>query len=83
MQVARNFFLSRKKTYVRKLIEILLALRIERDLSKREILELYLNKIYMGHRGYGAGAAAQGTVADRSPRSPTLSLTAIERALQV
>ena len=59
MQVARNFFLSRKKTYIRKLNEILLALRIERDLSKREILELYLNKIYMGHRAYGAGAAAQ------------------------
>ena len=59
MQVARNFFLSRKKTYTRKLNEILLALRIEKDLTKQEILELYLNKIYMGHRAYGAGAAAQ------------------------
>ncbi|MCU7921959.1 MAG: penicillin-binding protein 1A [Candidatus Thiodiazotropha sp. (ex Dulcina madagascariensis)] len=58
MQVARNFFLSRKKTYTRKLNEILLALKIERMLSKEEILELYLNKIYLGHRAYGVGAAA-------------------------
>ncbi len=46
MQVARNFFLSREKTYLRKLTEIFLALKIERYLSKQEILELYLNKIY-------------------------------------
>ncbi len=59
MQVARNFFLSREKTYVRKLSEILLALKIERELSKDEILELYLNKIFLGHRAYGVGAAAQ------------------------
>lgn len=59
MQVARNFFLSREKTYLRKLTEILLALKIERDLSKPEILELYLNKIYLGQRAYGVGAAAQ------------------------
>jgi penicillin-binding protein 1A len=59
MQVARNFFLSREKTYVRKLNEILLALKIERELSKDEILELYLNKIFLGHRAYGVGAAAQ------------------------
>ncbi len=68
MQVARNFFLSRKKTYTRKLNEILLALKIEQDLSKQEILELYLNKIYLGHRAYGVGAAAQiyyGTGVDR------------------
>ncbi|MES9944979.1 MAG: penicillin-binding protein 1A [Candidatus Thiodiazotropha sp.] len=58
MQVARNFFLSRKKTYTRKLNEIFLALKIERMLSKEEILELYLNKIYLGHRSYGVGAAA-------------------------
>lgn len=58
MQVARNFFLSRKKTYTRKLNEIFLALKIERLLSKHEILELYLNKIYLGHRSYGVGAAA-------------------------
>ena len=59
MQVARNFFLSPEKTFVRKLTEILLALRIESELSKNEILELYLNKIYLGHRAYGVGAAAQ------------------------
>jgi penicillin-binding protein 1A len=58
MQVARNFFLSSKKTYTRKLNEIFLALKIERMLSKEEILELYLNKIYLGHRSYGVGAAA-------------------------
>jgi len=59
MQVARNFFLSREKTFRRKLNEILLALQIEHDLSKQEILELYLNKIYLGSRAYGVGAAAQ------------------------
>ncbi|MGD8311412.1 MAG: penicillin-binding protein 1A [Gammaproteobacteria bacterium] len=59
MQVARNFFLSREKTYLRKLTEILLALKIERALSKQEILELYLNKIYLGHRAYGVQAASQ------------------------
>ena len=59
MQVARNFYLSRKKTYTRKLSEIFLALRIEKELSKQEILELYLNKIYLGHRSYGVGAAAR------------------------
>lgn len=59
MQVARNFFLSREKTYIRKVKEIFLSLRIERDLSKDRILELYLNKIYLGSRAYGVGAAAQ------------------------
>lgn len=59
MQVARNFFLSREKTYLRKINEILLALQIERELSKHDILELYLNKIYLGNRAYGVAAAAQ------------------------
>ncbi|MCG6968301.1 MAG: penicillin-binding protein 1A [Gammaproteobacteria bacterium] len=59
MQVARNFFLSREKTYLRKLNEILLALKIERALTKLEILELYINKIYLGNRSYGFGAASQ------------------------
>ena len=59
MQVARNFFLSAEKTYLRKLTEIFLALKIERYLSKQEILELYLNKIYFGQRAYGVGAAAE------------------------
>ena len=59
MQVARNFFLTREKTYMRKLNEIFLAIKIEKELSKSEILELYLNKIYLGQRAYGVGAAAQ------------------------
>ena len=59
MQVARNFFLSREKTYLRKLNEILLALKIEREFTKDEILELYVNKIFLGQRAYGVGAAAQ------------------------
>ena len=59
MQVARNFFLTPEKTYERKLKEIVLAVIIERELSKEEILELYLNKIFLGHRAYGVGAAAR------------------------
>ncbi len=59
MQVARNFFLSSEKTYLRKVNEIFLAFKIEHELTKEEILELYLNKIYLGHRSYGIGAAAQ------------------------
>ena len=59
MQVARNFFLSPEKTYERKLKEVVLACVIERELSKDDILELYLNKIFLGHRAYGVGAAAQ------------------------
>ncbi len=59
MQLARNFYLSSKRTYTRKIREIFLAMHIERELSKQEILQLYLNKIYLGHRAYGVGAAAQ------------------------
>jgi penicillin-binding protein 1A len=58
MQVARNFFLSRKKTFLRKFNEILLAIKIDRELSKEKILELYLNRVYLGNRAYGVGAAA-------------------------
>jgi penicillin-binding protein 1A len=57
-QVARNFFLSPEKLYSRKLTEIFIALRIEHELSKDQILELYLNKMFLGHRSYGVGAAA-------------------------
>ncbi|MDR5611763.1 MAG: transglycosylase domain-containing protein, partial [Arsenophonus sp.] len=57
-QLARNFFLSREKTLMRKVKEVFLAIRIEQLLSKDEILELYLNKIYLGNRAYGVGAAA-------------------------
>ncbi len=56
--LARNFFLTLEKTYTRKIREIFLALRIEREFSKDEILELFLNKILLGHRAYGVGAAA-------------------------
>ena len=59
MQVARNFFLTHKKTYTRKINEILLALKIDKELSKDKILELYLNKIYFGNRAYGVAAAAE------------------------
>ncbi|WBV67366.1 penicillin-binding protein 1A [Legionella pneumophila] len=58
MQVARNFFLSRKKTFLRKFNEIMLAIKIDRELSKEKILELYLNRVYLGNRAYGVGAAA-------------------------
>jgi penicillin-binding protein 1A len=59
MQVARNYYLTRKRTFTRKIREIFLALHIEQELSKEKILELYLNKIYLGHRSYGIQAAAQ------------------------
>ncbi len=59
MQVAKNFFLSREQTFSRKLTEILLALQIERSLSKDEIFNLYVNKIYLGKRAYGIVAAAK------------------------
>ena len=58
MQVARNFYLSSEKTFTRKIYEILLAMEIERQLTKEQILELYLNKIYLGKRAYGFGSAA-------------------------
>ena len=58
-QVARRFFLSSEFSVTRKVREIFLAIRIERELSKDEILELYLNKEFLGHRAYGVGAAAQ------------------------
>ena len=59
MQVARNFFLSSEKTLTRKLYEALLAFKIENNLSKDEILEVYINQIYLGQRAYGFAAAAQ------------------------
>lgn len=58
MQVARNFFLSREQRFVRKFNEILLSLQIEQELSKDDILELYINKIFLGNRAYGFQAAA-------------------------
>ena len=58
MQVARNFYLTRDQTYSRKIKEIFLAIRLEQVLTKEEILSLYLNKIFLGHRAYGFAAAA-------------------------
>ncbi|WP_137223540.1 penicillin-binding protein 1A [Shewanella sp. MEBiC00475] len=58
-QVARGFFLSNEKTYIRKVKEIFLALKIEKALSKQEILTLYLNRSFLGNRAYGVGAASQ------------------------
>ncbi|MBL8361137.1 MAG: penicillin-binding protein 1A [Rubrivivax sp.] len=59
MQVARNFYLSTEKTFTRKIYEILLALKIERLLTKNQILELYMNQIFLGQRASGFAAAAQ------------------------
>lgn len=59
MQVARNFFLSKEKTLTRKFNEMLLAFKIEANLSKDQILQLYINQIYLGQRAYGFAAAAQ------------------------
>jgi penicillin-binding protein 1A len=59
MQVARNFFLTRERTFTRKFSEALLAIKIEHNLSKDKILELYINQIYLGQRAYGFEAAAR------------------------
>ncbi|MBI4986307.1 MAG: penicillin-binding protein 1A, partial [Rhodocyclales bacterium] len=59
MQVARNFFLSTEKTLTRKIYEVLLSFKIEHNLSKDEILQVYINQIYLGQRAYGFSAAAQ------------------------
>ena len=76
MQVARNFYLSREKTFTRKFNEIFLSLKIEQELTKQEILELYLNKIYMGNRAYGVGAAAM-VYYGKTPDQLTLPQTAM------
>jgi penicillin-binding protein 1A len=59
MQVARNFYLSTEKTFTRKIYEILLALKIESQLSKDQILEIYMNQIYLGQRAYGFASASE------------------------
>lgn len=59
MQVARNYFLSLERTFMRKFNEILLAIGIERRLTKEEIFELYVNRVFLGHRAYGFEAASQ------------------------
>jgi penicillin-binding protein 1A len=71
MQLARNFFLSNERSYTRKIYEALLALKIERSLTKEQILEIYLNQIFLGQRAYGFASAAQvyygKTLAQLSP----------------
>ncbi len=59
MQVARNFFLSNEKTFSRKIYEVMLAWKIEKNLSKDKILELYMNQIFLGQRAYGFSSAAR------------------------
>jgi penicillin-binding protein 1A len=59
MQLARNFYLSSEKSYTRKIYEVLLAYKIESQLSKEQILEVYMNQIYLGQRAYGFGAASE------------------------
>ena len=59
MQVARNFFLTKEKTFTRKFNEALLAFKIEHSLAKDQILEIYINQIYLGQRAYGFASAAQ------------------------
>ncbi len=76
MQVARNFFLSPEQTYTRKFKEILLALKIESELSKEKIMELYLNKIFLGHRAYGISAASQ-VYYDKQLQNLTLAQSAM------
>jgi len=76
MQVARNFFLTSEKTLTRKLYEVLLAFKIENSLSKDEILEIYLNQIYLGQRAYGFAAAAR-IYFGKSIRDVTIAETAM------
>ncbi len=59
MQVARNVYLSAEKTYTRKIYEVLLTFKLEHMLTKEQILEIYMNQIFLGHRAYGFEAAAQ------------------------
>lgn len=75
-QLARNFFLTPEKTIIRKAREAVLAVEIENTLTKQEILELYLNKIFLGYRSYGVAAAAQ-TYFGKSLNELTLSEMAI------
>jgi len=79
-QLARNFFLSSEKTFTRKIKEIFLALRIERELDKDHILELYMNKIFLGYRAYGVGAAAE-VYYGKSPGELSLAQCAMIAAL--
>ncbi len=82
-QLARNFFLSNEKKIMRKIKEIFIAIHIEQLLTKDEILELYFNKIYLGHRAYGIGAAAQvyyGKTLDQLTLSEMATLAGLPKA---
>ena len=76
MQLARNTVLTSERTLRRKLKEVFLALRLEREFSKQEILTLYLNRIFLGQRAYGVGAAAQ-VYFDKRPAELTLAEAAL------
>ena len=81
-QVARNFYLSTEYSYSRKFMEMLLALKMEQELSKDEILGLYLNKIFFGNRAYGVAAAAEyyfGKTLDKLTLAEAASLAAIPK----
>jgi len=83
MQLARNVFLSPERSFTRKIKEILLALKIERELNKQQILELYLNRIFLGNRAYGVGAAAQvyfGKDVDQLTLGETATLAGLPKA---
>ncbi|MBB3226108.1 penicillin-binding protein 1A [Luteibacter sp. Sphag1AF] len=89
-QVARNFFLSPEKLYSRKLTEVFIALRMENELTKDQILELYINKMFLGHRSYGLAAAAsyyygktldQLTVAESATLAGTFQLPSVVNPL--
>jgi len=83
MQVARNFFLSRERTFTRKFNEMLLAFKIESSLTKSQILELYINQIYLGQRAYGFASAARiyyGKTLDQLTLAETAMLAGLPKA---
>jgi len=82
-QVARNFFLSPEKLYSRKLIEMFIALRMESTLSKDQILELYINKMFLGHRSYGIAAAAEYYYGKRLDQLTVAQCAAIASTFQL
>ena len=82
-QLSRGLYLSNEKTFKRKIIEIFTAIRLERSMSKDEILELYLNKIFLGQRAYGVAAAAEvyyGKTLDQLTISESAMLAALPKA---
>lgn len=82
MQVARNFFLSSERSYTRKLYEVALAFKIEQNLSKDKIFEVYANQIFLGHRSYGFGSAAK-TYFGKDLRDLSISEAAVLAGLPV